>query len=493
MTSKFAPELRSWCERAHLCVRCYLRFANPGGNSSYGGCIRALHSRHKYNSKLNEFCSCAGCLGVLSDTVLDNVPQQARKSLTNVIHDGHYKITAALPISAAHVRERALWIALRRDFPLARRPHALREAFKLALSDRLAKLGLRYTPDAPLFVDVSLTHTSSERETLFAIAEDNRMRRNANGQKQKWGRKRGKGASTGVVTRVLQGLDDSRFEQVVPRALIPPPPVEEPVKCDVSVSVGSILLAGEYNKYSRVISQTPWTVRRHGDKDDDDYGNDVVDDEEHAFADVESVVTAGLRKIFRPERINFVPGGREDVDVRCLGKGRPFVVELTNPSVVPTRVTMAMLNRAVKSSERASDAVAVRNLRVAPRSHFAEMKVFESSKRKRYRCVVWTEKVANEEQLRSVFEIADGFKLKQKTPLRVLHRRSLLDRERTIYAAKVVRKLAPQFFILDVEAQAGTYIKEFVHGDNGRTFPNVGSLLGCRADIIQLDVLGIKL
>jgi len=36
---------------------------------------------------------------------------------------------------------------------------------------------------------------------------------------------------------------------------------------------------------------------------------------------------------------------------------------------------------------------------------------------------------------------------------------------------------------------AGTYVKEFVHGDLGRTTPSVCSLLGCQADILQLDVV----
>ena len=36
---------------------------------------------------------------------------------------------------------------------------------------------------------------------------------------------------------------------------------------------------------------------------------------------------------------------------------------------------------------------------------------------------------------------------------------------------------------------AGTYVKEFIHSDLGRTMPNLGSLLGCEADILQLDVL----
>lgn len=39
---------------------------------------------------------------------------------------------------------------------------------------------------------------------------------------------------------------------------------------------------------------------------------------------------------------------------------------------------------------------------------------------------------------------------------------------------------------------SGTYIKEFVHGDLGRTVPSVGSLLNCRADILQLDVTNVE-
>jgi tRNA pseudouridine synthase 10 len=44
-------------------------------------------------------------------------------------------------------------------------------------------------------------------------------------------------------------------------------------------------------------------------------------------------------------------------------------------------------------------------------------------------------------------------------------------------------------FKLDIKTQAGTYIKEFVHGDFGRTQPSLGHLLGgvC-VDILALDV-----
>jgi tRNA pseudouridine synthase 10 len=42
---------------------------------------------------------------------------------------------------------------------------------------------------------------------------------------------------------------------------------------------------------------------------------------------------------------------------------------------------------------------------------------------------------------------------------------------------------------LYVLASAGTYIKEFVHGDMGRTNPSIGTMLATEADIFQLDVV----
>lgn len=40
-------------------------------------------------------------------------------------------------------------------------------------------------------------------------------------------------------------------------------------------------------------------------------------------------------------------------------------------------------------------------------------------------------------------------------------------------------------------SSAGTYIKEFIHGDLGRTSPNVGSLTNSQCDILQLDVINL--
>jgi tRNA pseudouridine synthase 10 len=49
------------------------------------------------------------------------------------------------------------------------------------------------------------------------------------------------------------------------------------------------------------------------------------------------------------------------------------------------------------------------------------------------------------------------------------------------------------FARLILDTEAGTYIKEFVHGDLGRTNPSFASLAGAAADILDLDVLEVDL
>lgn len=79
--------------------------------------------------------------------------------------------------------------------------------------------------------------------------------------------------------------------------------------------------------------------------------------------------------------------------------------------------------------------------------------------------------------------------LQQVTPLRVLHRRSLMTRPRSILEMRAEpAKRCKEMFILHVKTEAGTYVKEFVHGDFGRTDPSVTDILGFPTDILALDV-----
>jgi tRNA pseudouridine synthase 10 len=44
---------------------------------------------------------------------------------------------------------------------------------------------------------------------------------------------------------------------------------------------------------------------------------------------------------------------------------------------------------------------------------------------------------------------------------------------------------------LEISAESGLYIKELIHGDFGRTSPNLKDVVGCNVDVVELDVIGV--
>jgi len=47
------------------------------------------------------------------------------------------------------------------------------------------------------------------------------------------------------------------------------------------------------------------------------------------------------------------------------------------------------------------------------------------------------------------------------------------------------------FLELEIEAQGGAYIKEFISGDDGRTIPSIASILGTESTCVELDVIAV--
>ena len=192
----------------------------------------------------------------------------------------------------------------------------------------------------------------------------------------------------------------------------------------------------------------------------------------------------------------------------------------------------------------------MRDLQVVSKEEVKGLKTGEEDKIKKYRalCVVRGGEVSDE-MIDSLNKMEGGIELQQQTPIRVLHRRVLATRPRTIHHihATVVDRFGGgvkrrfedlenyleidenknevecngtkkddidnkeerlknaeetlkkedlndkiTLLVLELETQAGTYIKEFVHGDFNRTLPNLGSLLGVECDILLLDVVDVK-
>jgi len=73
----------------------------------------------------------------------------------------------------------------------------------------------------------------------------------------------------------------------------------------------------------------------------------------------------------------------------------------------------------------------------------------------------------------------------------VAHRRANKIRERKIYNCEL-ESVEGSIARLTIETQSGTYIKELVSGDSGRTTPNISEMIGIPCKVKELDVIEIK-
>jgi tRNA pseudouridine synthase 10 len=260
-----------------------------------------------------------------------------------------------------------------------------------------------------------------------------------------------------------------------------------------------LLIYGRYRKLSREIPQSKWPCRHcHG------VGCEVCGGTGKRYQrSVEELVAAPILPICRPfdptqggpERLSKGRGtgtkmhsvGREDVDARMLGRGRPFVLELEMPRV--RTFDLAPIQEALNRT--LTGEVEVEQLRFADRGLLDRM--LRMSPDKSYRaaveCLVPVPRAAVE-RLGALRDVV----LRQETPRRVLHRRANLVRRRTVRTCSVqISEPGPTVrrFELTVRVQSGTYIKELISGDEGRTNPSLSAILRAPCDCRELDVLEV--
>jgi tRNA pseudouridine synthase 10 len=170
-----------------------------------------------------------------------------------------------------------------------------------------------------------------------------------------------------------------------------------------------------------------------------------------------------------------------------LGNGRHFVIQFMDPHSFPDLDGESIANLI---NEQSAGIIRVSEIKVTEDESVMEiLKEGEESKTKLYRAVIWIEKSITGEQFAQL--PSDPFEIIQETPIRVSHRRSLLPRPRTVHSLKF-EQISNHFVIMNIEGGAGMYIKEFVHGDRGRTSPSISEMFSCNADILQLDVVDIQ-
>jgi len=247
----------------------------------------------------------------------------------------------------------------------------------------------------------------------------------------------------------------------------------------VLVEVNPLFIYGRYRKLLRGIPQTRWPCRRCRGKGCDHCGGRGKMYE----TSVEEVIATPVLAQTGGSGHALHGMGREDVDARMLGRGRPFILEVKEPrhrSVVLGDVA-ATVNR--------TGSVEVEGLRMASGAEVVGLK--EDRARKTYRVLVRFAGSVEGGKLKLAAASLASRPIGQRTPARVSHRRADRTRERLVTAIEVTR-LDSATAELRITAEAGTYVKELVHGDRGRTTPSLAETLGVACDVVELDVLEIE-
>lgn len=258
--------------------------------------------------------------------------------------------------------------------------------------------------------------------------------------------------------------------------LHPPPAFITSCNVEVTFYHQPIFIGGRYNKYSRELSQSPW----------------LIDGVKKTKYSVQELIVPVVQQKFSCKEIKFSSSGREDSDVRMLGNGRPFLLEIIEPKIGLAGFTSDGLTEVEQTiNENSHDLIKVRSLQLIDKDKTAAIKYGEESKRKLYSALIVTKKHITTEQLNCLNDTKELVIL-QKTPIRVLHRRPLLTRQRIIHSMNT-QYINERHFLLHLCTSAGTYVKEFVHSDLGRTVPNLCSILKQQVDIINLDVEEVEM
>ena len=174
-----------------------------------------------------------------------------------------------------------------------------------------------------------------------------------------------------------------------------------------------------------------------------------------------------------------------------LGNGRPFIIELKNPK--KRILDLDRIKKQVNKNNRGKAKIS--NLKYSNKKEVIKIKAESENTKKVYLALVETERRVTKKEfnvfLKNLKNHLEKKKISQRTPNRVSHRRSDLIRKKTIY--KIEGKyIKSKLFEFKIETQGGTYIKELINGDHGRTTPSFSSIFGFPTRCKVLDVLAIK-
>mmetsp|Transcript_9144 Transcript_9144/g.13710 ORF Transcript_9144/g.13710 Transcript_9144/m.13710 type:complete len:484 (+) Transcript_9144:45-1496(+) len=465
--SKYKPVLKYIQNDMKCCVICTLRLMNVSCDTLGSREIKDLASsaNMKINSSI-EF-NCSLCWGIFPKLSVHNSSKVDGKEglsilekVRNIVKAEGYDLRTffvnfQIPVMI-DVRERAAYMHLAHKFPevfpslempsssssppnkkrrrSSRTPKAstshyftyFKETVQVLASTRLERLlGLKAEKASPFSIRIEFSNSiqeESDKSLLEPIFDTitNEIMGDPDAVK-KTGKKRNRTLfSRQTLTNVISYVDHDKYKKV---GFAPPPTIvkEGKLLIETKVSHAQAYIKGRYLKLARGISQTPWILGKN---------------ERRFTTSVQELIANAAVPEFKCGSVKFHSGGREDADVRMLGNGRPFVLEMSQPHRLVEKSSIKKVEEKLNAEQKL---IQVRNLELCDdgKAEIASLAVDAQYKRKQYRARVHTNKDLTEREIILLMKNWNEFKILQKTPIRVLHRRSNMVRPKEIHSLKL--------------------------------------------------------
>ncbi len=195
----------------------------------------------------------------------------------------------------------------------------------------------------------------------------------------------------------------------------------------VELDIAPLFIYGRYNKYSRELPQTRWPCRQCRGK-----GCPRCEGTGKMYqTSVQEVIGAPALEMAEGHE-HFLHGmGREDIDARMLGTGRPFVLEVSEPK--RRNIDLEALRERINAKANGPR----RRLRAPPFSRQEVRAIKDAAPDKVYRVVVAHHGKVNKDKVNEVLREFNRTCISQQTPTRVTHRRADLERDKMIVMAEL--------------------------------------------------------
>ncbi len=257
----------------------------------------------------------------------------------------------------------------------------------------------------------------------------------------------------------------------------------KPNEKKVEIKINQLFISGKYCKLERNIPQTLWICKNCEGQGCDECGGTGKRYE----TSVSELISEKILQKTQGTDAKFHGAGREDIDALMLGSGREFVIEIKEPKkrYFDLKKLEEEINIFAKGKIRVND------LKKSDKDKIRRIKAFAQFAEKTYKAIVELDSPIPRSKLDEVEKYFDGITIKQRTPTRVLHRRADKTRVKKIFKVKI-SILEKNLIELIIKTQGGTYIKELISGDDGRTKPSISEFLNMELVCKSLDVLSVE-